>query len=110
MKKEEKNKNLTISLIVGGVLIILAIIGYFLSIYIPKKEDGYLNLNLLPPDCNIEKTCGDLVGIDCKSEVDGPYYYVEKSTGKIISSCGGICDSPNGCSNCPPKEWDCERY
>lgn len=104
-----KNKKLLITFIIIGILIIFAIIGYFLSSSMQKEKEGYLNLKQLPVNCSIQKTCGELVGIDCMSEVDGPYYYVEKSTGRIISSCGGICDTPNGCSNCPPKEWSCGR-
>ena len=63
-------------------------------------------------DCIVERTCGNMVGIDCHSNVDGPYYYVEKESGDIISSCGGACMSqPEYCKeNCPPKEWTCDTY
>ena len=59
-------------------------------------------------NCRIERTCGEMVGIDCEAAVDGPYYYVDKKTGDIISRCGGYCMS--GCTNCPPKEWKCDTY
>ncbi len=56
-------------------------------------------------DCKIAATCGDLVGVNCRAEVDGPYYYVRKGSGEIVSTCGGACMT--GCTNCPPKEWTC---
>ena len=42
------------------------------------------------------------------AEVDGPFYYVNKNTKKIVSRCGGFCDRAGGCPNaCPPVEWSC---
>lgn len=56
--------------------------------------------------CKIDKGCGHLIGIDCHSEDGGPYYYVNKFTGKIVSYCGGYCEEE--CIDCPPKEWSCD--
>jgi hypothetical protein len=77
-----------------------------------KAEDGYLNLLALSDGCEFDARCGDLVGVNCRSEVDGPYYYVEGLTGRIVATCGGACmlgpQPERGlCVECPPKEWTC---
>lgn len=58
--------------------------------------------------CRPERTCGELLGIDCGAAVDGPYYYVQKTDLKQISTCGGAC--MRGCTDCPPKAWTCPTY
>lgn len=59
--------------------------------------------------CRLERTCGQLIGVDCQSASDGPYFYIEVNTFKHIASCGGNC--MNGpCPDCPPPQWDCEVY
>lgn len=75
----------------------------------PVQMDQFLDFDNLESRCNIAATCGNLVGVNCQSEVDGPYYYAEKDTGKIVSYCGGYCLSPEGCNNCPPGEWVCNK-
>lgn len=60
-------------------------------------------------NCRVEKVCGFLVGIDCQSSLDGPYYYINRKTEEIIGTCGGACRSDK-CANCPPKEWGCAVY
>jgi hypothetical protein len=80
---------------------------------LPKGTPRTLDLEHLDGHCKVHATCGDLVGVDCDSYVDGPYYYVEKSTGRIVEYCGGACmmgpseDSPF-CRHCPPLGWTCE--
>jgi hypothetical protein len=59
--------------------------------------------------CRLERSCGELLGIDCNAAVDGPYFYAQKSDLKIVSTCGGACMS-GGCTQCPPAEWTCETY
>lgn len=91
-------------------LLIVAICIIFLSgvLFILFRRTGkYLDLEHLDESCHIDQTCGDLVGVDCNSAADGPYYYVKKSTGKVVSFCGGYCDGR--CTNCPPKQWTCPR-
>lgn len=56
--------------------------------------------------CELSETCGELIGVDCDSAADGPYYYVQKMSGRIISTCGGFCWSGN-CRGCPPRAWKC---
>jgi hypothetical protein len=60
-------------------------------------------------NCRIERTCGDMIGIDCQSNLDGPYYYIDGNSGNIISTCGGACMGGT-CTNCPPTGWNCETY
>lgn len=59
--------------------------------------------------CRLERTCGDLLGIDCDAAVDGPYYYVRRDSLEVISRCGGACMSGT-CTDCPPKAWTCPTY
>jgi hypothetical protein len=72
-----------------------------------------VDLSALPDNCRVDKTCGNLVGVDCHSEVDGPYYYVEERTGRVVETCGGACmggPKPDQglCVQCPPQEWTCD--
>lgn len=72
-----------------------------------------LDLQALPEWCELGKTCGDLVGVNCRQEVDGPYYYVEASTGRIVETCGGACmlgprPEEGLCVECPPRQWTCD--
>ncbi|MCB9704290.1 MAG: hypothetical protein H6711_20550 [Myxococcales bacterium] len=59
--------------------------------------------------CRYERSCGDLVGIDCNAAVDGPYYYARRDTLEIVARCGGACMGGQ-CTNCPPAEWTCATY
>lgn len=59
-------------------------------------------------DCRYERACGRLIGVDCKAAVDGPYYYVQRDSLAVVSTCGGAC--MRGCTNCPPREWTCATY
>jgi hypothetical protein len=59
-------------------------------------------------DCRPERSCGGLLGVDCKAAVDGPYYYVEQADLKVVSTCGGAC--MRGCTDCPPRAWACATY
>ncbi len=58
--------------------------------------------------CKLERSCGDLLGVDCQSAVDGPYYYVNRRDLKTVATCGGACR--RGCTDCPPKAWTCPTY
>lgn len=100
------------------LIIVIGIVGTVIFVYFLRNRftTEKLDLQNLQYPCRIERNCGDLVGIDCASAVDGPYYYVDKNSGKIIEYCGGLCmishGKPRGkyCRNCPPKEWTCETY
>ncbi|HEY0135180.1 MAG TPA: hypothetical protein VGB85_13925 [Nannocystis sp.] len=59
--------------------------------------------------CKLERSCGDLLGVDCQSAVDGPYYYVQRRDLKTVATCGGACRR-TGCTDCPPKAWTCPTY
>lgn len=58
--------------------------------------------------CRYERACGDMIGVDCESAVDGPYHYVRRDTLAVVSTCGGACRL--GCTDCPPKAWTCPTY
>ncbi|HYO55601.1 hypothetical protein [Archangium sp.] len=82
-----------------------------------KQEEEYprthFNLSALPEGCERDRACGGLVGVDCDSAVDGPYYYVEERTGRVVETCGGACmggPKPDQgiCVECPPREWTCD--
>ena len=60
-------------------------------------------------ECRLERTCGELIGVDCQSASDGPYFYVNAKTLKTVASCGGNCMT-GPCPDCPPPQWDCEEY
>ncbi len=56
--------------------------------------------------CTLARSCGDLLGIDCQSAVDGPYYYAQRTDLKTVATCGGACRG-RPCPDCPPKAWTC---
>lgn len=58
--------------------------------------------------CRPERSCGDMLGVDCNAAADGPYYYVAQSDLKVAATCGGACR--RGCTDCPPKGWTCPTY
>jgi hypothetical protein len=108
------SKKLVIILSSLIILSIAAIVYLVIQLQIPKTVAIY-NANqeefspLSASYCKIERTCGDLIGLDCNSAADGGYYYIQKQTNKIVAKCGGYCDGRE-CTNCPPKEWTCETY
>lgn len=64
-------------------------------------------------ECVLERTCGPLWGINCRAEVDGPYFYVRPRPDRLeeITTCGGACMGGR-CTKCPPKEdgWTCPVF
>jgi hypothetical protein len=68
------------------------------------------------PGCSAPVICKDLAYVNCNSEADGPSYYLERGTGKQISTCGGACwlgqdpAQAEMCRTlCPPPAWNCPR-
>lgn len=55
--------------------------------------------------CKLIQECGDLLLVDCDSAADGPAYYLNQKTSRLLATCGGACMS--GCTGCPPEEWTC---
>jgi hypothetical protein len=53
--------------------------------------------------CKFVEQSGDLVLIDCNSAADGPAYYVDQSSTRVVATCGGAC--MRGCTGCPPPGW-----
>lgn len=64
--------------------------------------------------CEVARICDSVIGINCNSEIDGPYYYVNKNSGEILSKCGGYCLTADQeqikiCqTKCPAEEWNCQ--
>ena len=59
--------------------------------------------------CKLERSCGELLGVDCGAAVDGPYSYVQRADLKTVATCGGACMTGR-CTDCPPKAWTCPTY
>jgi hypothetical protein len=78
----------------------------------PPAEDPELNKRVkakFGEQCRYERSCGELIGIDCNSAADGPYYYANKASLETVSTCGGACMGGR-CTDCPPKAWTCATY
>ena len=70
----------------------------------------------LGEECKITKECkNNIIGVDCLSAADGPYFYINAKTGEELSVCGGACFSRDiknreMCeTQCPKKEWECKE-
>jgi len=105
-----KRKLFTIVLGVAGLSLGLYILlQYFLPVSLITSG---INAKKYGRACEYSGQCGDIVAINCRAEVDGPFYYVNKNSGEIIEYCGGYCmgGDPTGkyCKNCPPKDWNCK--
>ena len=100
-------KIIFIVVIVYATLVGLA--GYFILVekINPIPVVGGINPKAYGFYCEKAGSCNNLVAINCKAEVDGPFYYVDAETGEITEYCGGYCmvDSEIYCKNCPPKKW-----
>jgi len=59
-----------------------------------------------PASCQFIQECGDVILVDCNSAADGPAYYIDRRSTKLVARCGGAC--MGGCVGCPPKAWTCE--
>lgn len=97
--------------IIVGVLIAVII---FMQL-IPDNNISSINPKDYGRSCKVhDLTCDGVVGIDCDSAADGPYYYVDEKTGEILSSCGGACRTSDEeqieiCeTKCPAEEWNCK--
>jgi len=55
--------------------------------------------------CNVAGQCGTMLLVDCDSAADGPAYYLDRTAGRLLATCGGACMT--GCRGCPPAEWTC---
>lgn len=59
-------------------------------------------------NCSYVATCGDIAHISCQPEVDGWTYYVNRTTGQVLDTCGGACETKNCSDGCPkPGVWTC---
>ena len=54
--------------------------------------------------CSRPLYCDNMGYLDCNTEEDGPGYFFDRSTGKVISACGfGVGNA----KTCPPPAWSC---
>ena len=101
-------------LIITAIIFLVSVVIYLgLQFFSPVSQIALgINAKKYGRECEYAGKCGNIVAINCRAEVDGPFYYVDKSSGKILEYCGGYCevDDPTGkyCQNCPPEEWSCE--
>lgn len=78
-----------------------------------ELEPGdHISLLFPPQGCETAASCDGLVRLNCRVEVDGPYFFVEKLTGRVVSNCGNACVAveprpEEGHCACPPKAWTC---
>ncbi|XXF77687.1 hypothetical protein P2318_32250 [Myxococcaceae bacterium GXIMD 01537] len=77
----------------------------------PREESARtLDLGDLPEGCVLERECGRYVSVDCGAAVDGPAYFVERASQRIVAYCGGACmggPQPGLCERCSPADWGC---
>ena len=106
------NESMKKQILLPLIIFLLVVTGYFILIRTNKinpitKE---INPKTYGPLCGeIVGICNDLVAVNCRAEVDGPFYYVNRRSGEIVGRCGGECFRPEGCPTpCPPKEWTCK--
>ncbi|MBC6981382.1 hypothetical protein [Caulobacter sp. 17J80-11] len=84
-----------------------------------KLPAGDTEIGAVARDCSAPRYCGKVGFVDCGAAWDGPAYYFEKDTGKILGRCGGDCIGPVGpdgadpardcATSCPPPAWKCSR-
>jgi len=91
-------------------IILLALLIIYLVISTTQKVNPITkNVNPLTygSSCKLIEIRKNLAEIDCNSAADGALLYVNKSSGQIVSKCGGYCMG-GGCKpgTCPPKEWN----
>ena len=69
---------------------------------------GQTEIGRVAKQCHKPLYCGRIGLVDCGAEVDGPAYYFERRTGRILGYCGGYCMGGT-CTNCPQPGWSCGR-
>lgn len=92
-------------IILLSVIAVVALVISAIKLYPSDINDG-IDPKVYGSVCKLDRICNGIAGINCNSEVDGPYYYVDQRTKVIMEECGGRCMTTN-CTNCPPKEWTC---
>src|SRR4030067_2056693 len=94
------------------ILLIITLYIFFTNFFSPSYLLNGFNPKKYGPDCEYVGQCGNLISVNCRAEVDGPFYYVNKKTGEILEYWGESCvtDDPIGkyCGDRPTNEWDCK--
>ena len=104
-------------LIIAGVFAIFVVLVFVVwNVRLSDDSDEFEKIIMSNPEikmayCEIVGYCGDVAAVDCGAERDGPLFYVNKYSGKILEYCGGYCmggpKEGKYCINCPPNGWDC---
>lgn len=101
------------SLFTAALCLLLAGSGCSPASYDEIEPGEHISLLFPPEGCEVVESCGGLSRLNCQVEVDGPYFYVEKLTGRVVSSCGNACvpvepRPEEGDCACSPKAWTCD--
>ncbi|AKI99611.1 hypothetical protein ATI61_109198 [Archangium gephyra] len=101
------------SLLTAALCLLLAGSGCGPATYDELEPGDHLSLLFPPEGCEVARTCEGLAQLNCRVEVDGPSFYVERLTGRVVSSCGTACEAvepkpDEGRCACPPKAWTCQ--
>jgi hypothetical protein len=97
-------------ILVLPLIMLLAACNVAVSGELPKRDT---EIDRSARACSKPLYCGDIGYADCNSAADGPAYYFDRKTGKIIATCGGACmyDADGRCKReCPPKGWACRQH
>ena len=72
---------------------------------------GDTEIGKLAEQCTKPRYCGPVGYVDCGSAADGPAYYFERRSGKVLGYCGGYCmmGGEKCARTCPPPEWTCQH-
>ena len=102
------------TIIVVAIAICVIIVGVVFLLPHKNPLTGRVNPVSYGVGCELAGECNGIVGVNCHAEVDGPFYYVDGATGKIIGNCGGLCMGGDGVTNCkpdtcPPPQWTCAK-
>jgi len=77
----------------------------------PMPQSSMINPKDYGRDCELVSECNGIYKVNCRSEADGPLYYVNQNA-EIIEYCGGYCYAPQSeeyCRQCPPELWTCDQ-
>jgi hypothetical protein len=49
-----------------------------------------------PASCKFIQECGDVILVDCNAAADGPAYYIDRRSTRLLARCGSANVSPSG--------------
>lgn len=100
------------TLLTASLGLLLAGSGCGPASYHDIEPGDHVSLLFPPHGCEVGRSCKGLAVLRCQVEADGPYFYVETLTGRVVSGCGNACfdvepKPDEGHCACPPKAWTC---